>query len=390
MTTSKTKASFLQNAIEDNIVQTNDEIRQRLASVEAKEGIDAGIAARGDRAGDDPNGISLIAGEYPSNGYIQWVADDLLTLVGLISGDHSIGTTPVSSGLRIIGQAKQSGEIGIVYLIANNDAGVAGGGFMSVRSNGEVYIGTDGAGAGTDKPVTLQVGTTATNTILEALTVSLNTTGTAAAGFGTGMGLWAENGSGTLRKLVTLFGKYRTVTDAAEEARLFAGLIQGGANNDYIVPLAKYVSGSLTTILTTETTIFDLTIPANWLSGDNIIRFKVYFRVVATTARTLTAKVYYDDTTMITGAGASTGTSSTFTGSYEGILQSTGSNTQIAFLETKNFRTDTAAFNAREESGTAAEDTATVKNIKLTLQLSGAVQSAVTYGITVEYVNGTQ
>lgn len=379
--------SFIKHAIEDNIIDDQKDIENRLASVEAKDGRDATIADTGDRVTYDPNGETIIAGAYPSEGYIQWASDDLLTLVGKISGDHSISTTPISSGLRVIGQAKQAGEIGIVYFIANDENGLAAGGFLNIRSNGEIYMGTDGAGTGTAKPVTLQAGTTATNTVQEALTVTLNTTGTAAAGLGTGLGLWAESAGGTLRKVGSLIAKFLDATDAAEYSRASFLTLVRGANVEKMFSGIVYSSNARTNIsVVGNTTVFSIAVPAYYFVA-GFLRFSLDAWVDQNASnRTLTGTLTVGATSAVVALGGG-GANVLTLWDIEGSVGRGGTNVQDLFVTMESVVDNSSTVTKNGEYEAAAETESGAITVSLTLGLSGTVDAGWFNNVVVEAVD---
>jgi len=327
----------------------------------------------------------LIAGPYPSDAYLRWYASDLPVIVGEISGDHSIGTTPTSSGLRIIGQAKQSGEIGIVYLIANDETGAAAGSFLSVRSNGDFFIGTDGAGTGTAKDVEFQIGTTATNTVQEALTLSLNTTGTAAAGFGTGLGLWAESAGGTLRKIAGFLSKLTDATDAAEYSKAYFSTIVAGAQVEKAFSGVVYASGARVNIsqVGANTTIFSVTVPA-YFFATGFLRFSCSAYVDQNASnRTLTS---------ILNCGASNATAAIGGGganvisvySFSGKIGKGGTDVQDMFLWSKRTTINSTTTTEDADYTAAAGTESGTITVSFTLSLSGTADAAWADNIVVE------
>jgi hypothetical protein len=299
----------------------------------------------------------LVASEYPSTDHITWITDDTGVIVAVIIGFHSLSTSPAGSGFDIRGRAKESGQQGLVALSAGD---IDDNTLMqySVRSTGDAYL---------DRYVT----------------------GTPAANDGPWQHYRGENSNNDITDLAILKALFATVTDNSEMAKLFLTLMQGGALYDYTIPTSKYIAAGNTTIATSETTLFDQTVPANWLAGNNLIRLTCNAVTVATTARTITWNLYYDDTVIATWTEA-TGSNATGYIDIQASLVSTGSNAQRAFVTSERYNATAGAEADQKVVGAATEDTTTVKNVKLTAQLSGAVTSAVVRNLVVEYLNGTQ
>jgi hypothetical protein len=170
------------------------------------------------------------------------------------------------------------------------------------------------------------------------------------------------------------------------------GKVIASDNTDWIIksaPTLEYSDPGLMTVNSAETTIFNVAIPANWLSGSNMVEYEILLKTVSTTTRLMTWKLYYDDTIMITDAINSTGANNTSHWVVRGKLLSTGSNAQLATLEKESFNNTAGTGGVSNvTSGTATEDTSSTKNIKLTCQLALSITSAVVYGITVKLLPG--
>lgn len=258
-----------------------------------------------------------------------------------------------------------------------------------------VYIdaGNDRIGFGTAAPTTklhTLLSNAATNTIQKVATIEVSTSGTAAAGLGAVTDIVVEDAGGNSQEIGYIGAKYSDPTNTTESAKAIMGLIQGGAIYEYPIPLLKYVAAGNINIASTETTIFDLTVPIGFLTGDNLIRFQFETNIIATTTRTITWRIYFDDTLMITQALHGTGANTTSNAAFRGKYFSTGSNAQKAYFEESFYNVTAGAGSTYVVNGTAAEATTSVKNIKVTCQLSGAVTTALASGIIVEFLTATQ
>ena len=76
--------------------------------------------------------------------------------------------------------------------------------------------------------ITGVVSDAATNTVSDALVIQHATSGTAAAGFGTGL-LWqGENAAGTMRDMASVDAVYTDATDGSEDTRIDFAVMEGG------------------------------------------------------------------------------------------------------------------------------------------------------------------
>lgn len=338
--------------------------------------------------GGQQQNYELPATAFPSVGYIQWLSDDQANVVAQLIATHAIPGNTNQSGIEFKGFANIVGELGAVYLEAGDNTGVTQCDFY-VFSDGTITANLSAGGvasaAGAQK-MTLIAQTTATNVINDILYLLTNTNGTAAQGLGTGINFYIEDAAGNNQQAADLAAQWVSATNGSETAKMLVFLTQGGTLYSYPLGLLKYVAAGNITIGTTETIIFDQTVPANWLAGDNVIRFEFNTNMASGTSRTITWKIYYDDTVMITQALHNTGTSAS-DAVFRGKVFSTGSNAQKAYFE-EQFYNGTS--NNYIVHGTAVEDTTTVKNIKVTCQLGGAVTTALAAGITLEFIQATQ
>lgn len=334
---------------------------------------------------------TLPATAYPSEGFFEW-RSELGELVALLIASHTIATSPVSAGPEVIGVAKEAGQIGAAFLEAYSDDTLATGSNMYILSDGRVYI--DLSAASSDslgiQKVTLIANTSGTNAINDILYMVTRSKGTVAAGLGTGVNYLIEDSAGNDQQAGDLAFKWVSPTNGSETAKLVAFATQGGTLYEHTLQLGKYIAAGNLSPGAVETTIFDQAVPANFLTGDNVLEWFFNWTITSTTNRSITIKVYFDDTLMITHAPHNTGTSTTSHAVFRGTFISTGSNAQRATLEEIFYNATAAAGNNYASVGTAAEADNAVKNIKVTATLGGAVTTSLATAILVQYNVATQ
>jgi hypothetical protein len=153
-------------------------------------------------------------------------------------------------------------------------------------------------------------------------------------------------------------------------------------------PEVVYAYGDPITVLTSETTIFSITAPANQFSAlSGHLRFIVNtFFDGSGSARTLTARLKVGATTISEAVTVSASTN--YRHIYEGeVSRLTVDSQNLEFIRTTAFETGGSLGGGIGNRGAAAEDDASPMTIAFTLQLSGAVDVGRAYGVYVEWIN---
>jgi len=154
----------------------------------------------------------------PSDGqYLRWNTGGVLSW-----------QTPAGGGSGDVNQGGNS--FGAAMIIGTNDNNT-----LSFEQNG-----TTAATFGTDKNLTLVSAVAATNTVTQRLVIQTNSTGTAAAGFGTGLQFQAESSTTDNQVLGTIEMLWSTATHASRTS----DVVITGINSASAIELIRFKAAS--------------------------------------------------------------------------------------------------------------------------------------------------
>jgi hypothetical protein len=195
----------------------NDVLQFGLSATDGKGYFAAGKALVGS------DGMILEAQNNQSY-FILWKTDDDQTIVGKI-GAFYVST---DAGIEVVGQAK-SGFVPVAHLMTAD----ADGNFLTgieVRGDGQMQLDmrTSTNQAANGQTVRLMSRISNTNTTSEILKLELETTGTAAAGFGLSMPVYVENNAGVMRQIGGFSWVYTSAANGAESSKLLATYMASG------------------------------------------------------------------------------------------------------------------------------------------------------------------
>lgn len=159
--------------------------------------------------------------------FILWKTNDNQTTVGKI-GAFYVGT---DSGIEVVGVRKTSSFTAVAHLMTTDTNGSTFLAGVEVRSTGEVQIDlrTGTVDTSGNQKVRVMTNVNDTNGINTVLYLESNSKGTAAAGFGTAIGFWAENSSGSLIDMGYVGYAWTTATAGSESSRAVFGIKDGGS-----------------------------------------------------------------------------------------------------------------------------------------------------------------
>lgn len=375
-------SDFVEKPIKKMLNRQNPDTR--LRRVEQRTGARNSTRVRGlEELSLNSNNSSyiLLATAYPSEDFFDFVTETGERIAILIAS-HSIATSPVSSGPELIGFARQAGEIGIAYLGAGDELGNETA-QINVRSNGLVQVDMSPAtsDAADDQRLQLISNTAATNVVSNLLSLLLRSKGTVAANFGIGIGFAMEDASGNDGSVGSLYLQYSVPTNGAETVVPRMSIIENGALANYplLNPRNLGSDNLRTTIATTETTVFSITVPANFFAaGGSIFEFECRARLdTNASARTMTARLKIGGTTVTTAQN--NGANTVFNFDFRGWVSRVGTDLQAAYLDMKRWNVDLQDAPSGTQNidyGAPAEDDGAAILIEFTLQVSGTVDSA--------------
>jgi len=195
----------------------------------------------------DALGLITRAGDsYPPDAYFKWNLSSGET-VGKVGG-FQVSASSIS-GMEFAGQAKQAGFVGQAYLVAKNES-AAENGYVEVETTGNFNIdlrsGT-ATGAG-GKATYIKTNDALANAANKVLYLDVQTSGTAAAGLGTGFAVRIEDASGNLTEAGDLVHTWISPTDGSERSRWYAKHMELGTQ--YQLPLHNHYAERQNAVIT--------------------------------------------------------------------------------------------------------------------------------------------